>query len=284
MQFILQENLDALRELERHRSTHTIYDKSLCLKALNAGTQKKTIEESLSKLTKLDISESDVNYILEFFNTHSKPLCCLPKGHSGPCQHDATSSKNSLVPKLFFSKLKDCHTSAGNTGFFKNRISRSNPVQVLRKFRFADTKDVTKVAIPLEFSGTGYTAACSQWDWISLLMHQQGIQLSEFMIANADLLLNHAAFLTQFYKQTFNINLVNEDGYLCDPYDNSAFTIDQWSEGHQIQFAHILPVSDRAYMTRGMNTIPMTRRTNIAQQDMSWTEFIAWIKKDIHRH
>ena len=105
MKFILQENLDALQELKTHRSNHTIYDKSLCLKALNAGTKKATIEESLFKLNRLGISESEVDYILEFFETHSKPLCCLPKGHLGPCQHDAISAKNPLVPEIFFSKL-----------------------------------------------------------------------------------------------------------------------------------------------------------------------------------
>lgn len=249
------------------------------LRTRSRGITPALVERNIQTFIENGATPSDVQFVNDFFTRYSRAQCCLPKGHDGPCKHKLES----LFPE-FRNKIADCHITPGNSGLFHNRAARHHPIQLLRSARLDVGRIDTSFAIPLEFGGTGFTTATAYFDWAALLTMQKGYVPSSDVLPYLEKYREHAEFLSHYYYSTYRLSVVNDEGYLCDPFTFQSFELDDWSAGDVIQFAHILPVSDTAYRTRGLNTIPATRETNMLQGDRPWTEFISLLKERIAKH
>ena len=191
---------------------------------------------------------------------------------------------DSMFGDVFGGKLKDCFITPGNKGMFYNRAARHFPIQLLRTARQTVGPTDDAFAIPIEFGGTGFTTATAYFDWGSLITHVKGFEPTDAIKPYLNIYQEHGDFLREYYLTNYRMQIVTEEGYLCDPFTLETLDLDMWEEGHEIQFAHVLPVSDVSYRTRGLNTIPATRRTNMLQGDLPWTQFIDELKVHIAKH
>jgi len=281
MQFITDKHELMLRNHDLFQQEATVYSENMCGKLTRArGIKLSELLPKLEFFKSLGPTSSEILWVEEFLDKHSRARCCLPKGHAGPCMHKLDAA----VPSSFKSKIADCHRTPGDKGLFMNRAARHFPIQLLRSARIQLGKVDTPFAIPLEFSGTGFTTATAYFDWASLLTLQQGFVANDFYSSHISKYREHAEFLARYYLSSYRLKIVNDEGYLCDPFTFETLKLQWWNEGHHIQFGHVLPVSDTEYRTRGMNIIPMTRETNMLQGDRPWTQFIEELKVHIAKH
>jgi hypothetical protein len=294
MHFVNNHNLSAVSDAEDFENS-SIYSKVMCGATLDKGVQKDTFTEALSRLSDYEITPLEVNFYTEFYSRHSQARCCLPKGHSGKCQHLLSS----YYTDNFKNKIADCTQAPGaDDVVFKNRTARYYPIQVtneqetiLRDLFKLKQKVKLKAAVPVDQAGTSYTCATAAFDFASLLILQKGnVYKKNFP---ADVLVKfkeHAEYLVKFYKETYNIRIVNSEGYLCDPWTLETLQPEWWNakekskNRNQIQFCHIIPVCSDKYLTRGLNVIPMTRDTNYQQGDRSFPEFVRLTKEHAAKH
>ena len=129
------------------------------------------------------------------------------------------------------------------------------------------------------------------FDFASLLTLQKGnVYKKNFAPDIISKFQEHAEYLVKFYKETYNIRIVNDEGYLCDPWTLETLEQEWWNakekskNRNQIQFCHVIPVCSDKYLTRGMNVIPMTRDTNYQQGDRSFPEFVRITKEHAAKH
>lgn len=279
--FIVDNHRLALRDAERFQNAAAVYHEQMCGQPTNArGFTEKKLNDAIDLFIENGADEEDVLFVSGFATLHGQSVCCLPKEHEGPCKHKL----DTLFDKVFESKLKDCFITPGNKGLFFNRAARHFPIQLLRTARLDVGPTDEPFAIPIEFGGTGFTTATAYFDWAALITKVKGFIPTDAFKPYLETYEDHAEYLRDYYQSIYRMQIVNDEGYLCDPFTLETLSLDMWAEGHEIQFAHVLPVSDSAYRTRGLNTIPATRRTNMLQGEKPWTEFIEELKVHIAKH
>ena len=101
--FVNEDLKTAVAEAEEFEK-NSKYKDLICGKYVKGtGVQPKTFAEKLERL-KPYLSEEDIVYYRNFYDKHSTGVCCLPKGHSGPCMN----RMDSFIEKPFQNKIKDC--------------------------------------------------------------------------------------------------------------------------------------------------------------------------------
>lgn len=279
--FITDKHWQALQDHDLFQRDALIYNEKMCGKRTNSrGFTEAKLTDALGAFVRSGATDDDLKFVRAFATLHAHSVCCLPKGHSGRCMHKL----DTLFDKSLANKLKDCFITPGNKGLFFNRAARHFPIQLLRTARQTVGPTDTPFAVPIEFAGTGFTTATAYFDWAALITRVKGFFPTDAIKPHLETYEYHAEFLRDYYRTNYRIQIVNDEGYLCDPFTLETLDIDMWEEGHEIQFAHVLPVSDVSYRTRGLNTIPATRRTNMLQGDLPWTEFIDELKVHIAKH
>ena len=84
--FVTEDLKTAVAEAEEFEK-NSKYKDLICGKYMKgSGVQPKTFAEKLERL-KPYLSEEDIVYYRNFYDKHSTGVCCLPKGHSGPCMN-----------------------------------------------------------------------------------------------------------------------------------------------------------------------------------------------------
>tara|TARA_A100001515_G_scaffold98109_1_gene78997 strand:- start:977 stop:1906 length:930 start_codon:yes stop_codon:yes gene_type:complete len=276
------------------------YSEILCGKVLsNTSIKFEPFEESLNRCKPYGMSDEDIPFYMNLYEQNSRARCCLPKGHSGKC----VKSYEKYFGKRFQSKLADCHQAPGADDIiFKNRTNRSFPLildkdnETIIRDRFKLKQKVKlKAAIPSKQASTPLLAATACFDMAALLTHQydpndevfsKRNELDDFCIQK---LKEHADRLNKQYKMQYNIDIFDREGYLCDPLTLQKFMPEYWTtkdkkSSNQIQFCHVYPVRSDKFMTRGMNILPMTRRTNMQQGDEPFPIFIDNLIETAKKH
>jgi hypothetical protein len=292
--FVCKDLLDAISDAEDFEK-NSIYAKVMCGKKLeNSGVKEKTMAKAIDRLQDLGLTESEIDFYWKFYETHGKPRCCLPAGHKGACQHLI----GSYYADNFINKFFDCTQAPGaDDVIFKNRIARFFGVQLtkenestLRKMYGLKQKKKYKAAIPVHQAGTGFTCATAAFDLASLTTLQYGIEYKKnFSDDVLEAYKKHAQYLVNYYKTEYNMTIVDDEGYLCDPWSLERLQPDWWNTDeldnfNQIQFGHVFPVVSNRYMTRGLNILPLTRETNSAQNKRSFPEFVQRQKELAAKH
>jgi len=263
------------------------YSQLICGKQLpNNSIRESSFLEALDRVKPFGLSQKDEDFYLEYYELFNTSRCCLPKGHSGPCR----KSYNSFFNDRFTTKIKDCHTAPGaDDVIFKNRTNRAFPILLdrdketeLRKRYELKQKEKLKAAIPSEQAATPILCATACFDMAALITKQydpDNVVYSQQKIPEdiKDKLLEHADRLNNNYQKVYNMTII-KDGYLCDPWTLEKHQLEYWKcedrkSQKQIQFCHVVPVKPNRFMTRGMNILPMTRKTNSLQGDESFPVF-----------
>ena len=281
--FVTKDLKNAVTEAERFQA-ESLYADVMCLKNVSGGVKESTFQEALEKISKY-CTQSDLDFYVEFYEKHSKPLCVLVKGHRDRC----SISLQSYFSDKYQMKIKDCDTTPGDDDIlFKNRARRFFPIQVTKvnytvlnaKFGWKG-KVLLKAAVPAENAGTGFTVATSIFDFCAVLMLQKGIVHSLPSDVSKKLTLRGIQIAENLAKR--GIYIVNKNGELCDAVlgctlEPDWYGIEDKRDPYQIQFGHIDPLRADMYMTRGMNVLPVTRRGNLIQSDTSLTKVHDFIK------
>ena len=279
--FITSKHLEAVDDAHRFIRDASVYHDHMCGSRTTArGFTEAKLENAIELFKEHGATAEDIDFVRAFALIFGHSCCCLPVGHKGPCKHKL----DTIFPEIFESKLKDCFITPGNKGMFFNRAARHFPIQLLRTARYTVGPTDDPFAIPIEFGSTGFMTATAYFDWGSLITQVKGFEPTEAIELYLDTYQEHSEFLRDYYLTNYRMQIVNDEGYLCDPFTLETLDLDMWAEGHEIQFAHVLPVSDSAYRTRGLNTVPTTRRTNMLQGEKPWTEFIEELKVHIAKH
>lgn len=261
--------------------SNSIYSKIMCGNETSGGSRESTFENSLDRLIKyVDPKKEDIDYFVEYNNQYTTPRCCLPKGHSGPCE----SRLLKYYTSEFANKIKDCHMappgSGTNTTVNKNRGPRSHAIQILKVLcqllvdEYPFLKDLPKekrlaANLPIENAATEYLISTAIFDMASLFTLQKGITYKKKFDKDVlNVYQEHAERLSVQYAEK-NIYIVN-NGYLCDPGTGDIIQKEWYTKPFkdtdwQMQFGHVDAIQDNKYMTRGGNIIPITRGTNLFQ-------------------
>lgn len=292
--FVSQDLISAISDAVEFENT-SIYATVMCGKKLeSSGVQVETMAKAIDRLQDIGLTEEEIDFYWNFYETHGKPRCCLPAGHSGKCQHLI----GSYYVDKFVNKITDCTQAPGaDDVIFKNRIARFFGVQltkeneaILRKMYGLKQKKKYKAAVPVHQAGTGFTCATAAFDLAALTTLQYGIEYKkDFAPAVLDAYKKHADYLVNYYKTEYNMTIVDDEGYLCDPWSLERLQPDWWNtdepdDFNQIQFGHVFPVVSNRYMTRGLNLLPLTRETNSAQNKRSFPEFVQRQKELAAKH
>ena len=282
MSFVTDDLRACVAEAEQFEE-QSLYQSVMCGKPVKAGGVGQDTFNTAMANAKPYMSDEDIAFYTSFYQKHTQPVCCLPKGHSGKC----CSSMKKYFPKQFANKLKDCDTTPGDDDIlFKNRARRMFPIQVNKaqyvvlnnqhKFKANNLK--LKAAVPAEFAGTSYTVATAHFDLSAILLLQKGITHKLPLDIEMRLLDRAQDIIEEFKEQ--QIWITNSHGYLIDPVLQCVIE-SEWYDNEvsdfQVQFGHVNPVSPTAYMTRGGNILPITRKANLIQSDSSIHETYAYI-------
>ena len=91
MNFVTEDLRTAVTEAEEFEK-NSKYKDLICGKYMKGnGVTATNFNKKLEKL-KPYLSEEDIVYYRNFYDKHSKGVCCLPKGHSGSCKHKLCDS------------------------------------------------------------------------------------------------------------------------------------------------------------------------------------------------
>lgn len=257
---------------------------------------KARINEDFKRLESLDkflLTEKDRKFFWSFYEKHSVERCCLPRDHEGVCRKFIRGMEKSIQ-----NKLKDCFTAPGQDEIiFKNRCARTHPIQLsgtvereLKKNYHLKRSTKLKFAVPISQAGTGYTCATALFDYYALLTIQQGDPLravvdeASYAAFSEHLGRLEASWLAQGVR-------IRSAGVLGDPFTLEPLSLEWWthpdparSNPKQVQFGHVQPVSDARHGTHGGNVLPLTRRTNMMQGDMSFSEMLRFLGDTLALH
>ena len=284
MTFVTEDLRTAVTEAEEFEK-NSKYKDLICGKYVKgSGVQPKTFAEKLERL-KPYLSEEDIVYYRNFYDKHSTGVCCLPKGHSGPCRHKL----DTLIIGDFKKKIADCYQVAGNDyTLFANRSARYFPILV-NKYKFTELNEkfgwsINNLAftpehpkgfasaVPVEYGATGYITATAYFDFAAILMLQKGIK-HKFSKEIESKLLDRAKDIVKEFKQQ-GIRIVR-DGYLCCPVEQKIIEPEWYekdSKDERVQFGHVVPLKSDKFMTRGGNLVPITKTGNSTQGDRTIPE------------
>jgi len=272
--FVTEDLKSAVAEAEKFQQ-ESIYADLMCLKPTKGGVGFKTFETGLENAKKY-MTDEDVTFYRNFYETYSSPICVLPKGHIGKC----SCSYGKFFTDKFAKKIKDCDTTPGDDDIlYKNRARRIFPIQVNKsQYTVLNAKHTwkakgikMKAGIPAEFGGTNFTIATAHFDFAAILLLQKGIEHKLPEDIEYKLLERSRDIIDEFLSQ--DIDIINENGQLCCPV--LGCTIEpEWYETddknpNQVQFGHVQPIRPDKYMTRGGNVLPITRNGNLMQSDKS---------------
>ena len=291
MTFVTEDLRTAVTEAEEFEK-NSKYKDLICGKYMKGtGVTATNFNEKLKRL-KPYLSEEDIVYYRNFYDKHSKGVCCLPKGHSGSCKHKL----DSFIIGSIKLKIADCYQVAGNDyTLFANRSARYFPILV-NKYRCAELNEKFEwsiknlaftpehpkgfaSAVPVEYGATGYITATAYFDFAAILMLQKGIK-HKFSKEIESKLLDRAKDIVKEFKQQ-GIRIVR-DGYLCCPVEQKIIEPEWYkknSKDERVQFGHVVPLKSDKFMTRGGNLVPITKTGNSTQGDRTIPEVMEASRK-----
>ena len=254
--------------------------------------------ERIEKYKKLGATDDDVQWTTSYADKHSYHLCIRPADHFGKCKFSPADFTKPKTP--FRSKLQDALANPGANKYpFTNRggsigmapILDKNKLQELfpteyRGENFYKTNKLDNVGIREQRAATGYQSATCLVDMLAMTTRLRGAtEWLSFDPDEKDMFNQHVEYLINFYKNMYNVSIVNKDGFLCGPILPDSIpelSINQFGKGQEddedenqfsIQFTHIHPVTNNKFMTRGFNLWFATKKENNMMGIMSYPEF-----------
>ena len=128
--FVSQELISAIQDAVEFENT-SIYATVMCGKKLeDSGVKVETMAKAIDRLQDIGLTEDEIDFYWDFYETHGKPRCCLTAGHSGKCKHLIGSH----YVVQFVNKITDCTQAPGaDDVIYKNRIARFFGVQLTKE-------------------------------------------------------------------------------------------------------------------------------------------------------
>jgi hypothetical protein len=273
--------------------THGPYYKGvMCLKPLDGGCTKKTIEEAHAKIEPF-IS----NTLEEVMEKKQSPLCVLPQNHHGKC----VCNYNTLFThKSFQNSLAWIGTTEGDDGYvYKNRANRTFPIAIPDSIEKQIKNKANKLscAIPLKNATTNLMTATAALDYA--VMH--------YFIKDADTVVNkgfvdkfgdslapffqaHRQALSAHYA-TIQKRAFDDEGHTICPVLHEKINIEHVFDSDRcnpngIQLGHVQPRSNERFTIRGMNLLIMTRTGNrlVGEHDFTGNEWLRILQQTVFAH
>jgi len=305
---ITQNQLDAIADAESWENGEGSYFKQvlkICCKQNSTKVFSDDVwKHRIEKYKKLGATDDDIQWNTDYANKHSYHVCIRPDGHFGKCKFSPADFTKTKTP--FRSKLNDALANPGankypftNRGgaipmapiLDKNRLQELYPT-VYRGDNFYKKNNLDNVGIREQRAATGYQSATCLVDMLAMTTRLKGASEWLKFDPNENKMFNkHVEYLIKYYKDMYNVSIVNKDGFLCGPIlpdSISELSIEQFGKGQEddedenqlsIQFTHVHPVTNNKFMTRGFNLWFATKKENNMMGIMSYPEFKLAVKE-----
>ena len=305
---VTQNQIDAVNDAEAWEKNEGSYFrdtlKICCLPDTSKVFGEDKWDHRIEKYTTLGATSDDIQWTSEYADKHSYHLCIRPAGHFGKCKFSPADFTKPKTP--FRSKLQDALANPGankypfaNRGgsimmapiLDKNRLQELYPT-VYRGDNFYKTNKLDNVGIREQRAATGYQSATCLVDMLAMTTRLKGATQWLKLDPNEEHMFNqHAEYLIKYYKDMYNVSIVNQDGFLCGPILPDSIpelSIAQFGKGQEddedenqlsIQFTHVHPVTNNKFMTRGFNLWFATKKENNMMGIMSYPDFKLAVKE-----
>ncbi len=229
-----------------------------------------TFKRRIDDLASAGATIEDIEFWKDMGQKYSKYRCILPVGHSGKCKFNLNGITKHSGLNL---KINDAINNPGASGVFMNRAGAICCQPVMDKISADKIKktNIKNVAVRLERAATNFQVATGLIDTLTLASLVKGARQVIKLGAFESIVREHTNYLIKYHKDKNNVNIINKDGFLCGPILPDTYpeiSIDQFGSGtgtddyDSIQFTHIEPVSDKKFMSRGLNVLFATKVEN----------------------
>jgi len=303
MFYLVTQELISCRQIALAFEKDSIYSKVMCAKSIpitkkTGGTTEERYQTARKHNLLLGMTKEDDNYFDDFYRTDCRQRCCLPLGHSGPCQAPLMKFYKDPIAN----KVKDAQQAPGGDdiitsnrafNFFPFQLPKALITYLRDQFDMKKNKLKYRSAIPLKRATTGYGSATVAFDLAALLTLGNFNPYKNDRCKFDDYVINaykeHAKYLIIKYLQEGHL-IVDENGFLADPISYQTIQ-EEWfgpgenasdhSKQHAIQFSHVNPISETEYGTIGGNILLMPKISNATQADVSLTEYYKLKEREV---
>lgn len=257
----------------------------LCGKLIpSRGTEHTRRKQSLINLGYLTENESS---FLEEINIEGFQdcVCMKERNHQGPCSKTPYKPIGSdKTVKGIIQKITDPFNNPGgdpnplqNRGGSRNgliQLDNLTEKSIRQKNKDIGIKEENKnLGIRLSMGSSKYMMALAYLDMVACVYHVKDAKKLFDLPHGFEKIVEQRWEELKLYYDSKRLPIFNNNNFLQDPILQIPIELDWFGKGHEdlmgVQFGHVDPISENKWMTRPLNVLPITRKSNLIQSNDS---------------